>query len=199
MYVEGEKCGSCVQGYELNEEQTKCTRCSGENTSIYGEKCHKKIDKCTSYDIDYDDDDNIKDVKCYYCETGYSLVQDRTKCTLTCADYNKVRPFSDCIAQITNCNIYNEDDTCKQCDNRYRLKSDNKECIQCSEGYTSNGIKCFLPHLYCDDEYDDSGNCISCDEGYKLSSGSCVKNGSGMNIYNSFNFKIISLLLIILF
>lgn len=200
LYVEGEKCDYCEEGYELNEEKTQCTKCTGDNISPNGEKCHKKINQCKYY---YYDDDVLHSSQ---CSEGYNRIQDSTKCTESCEN-GKVRPFTDCITEIAYCKIYNEDGSCKKCDSEfydddgyeYRFQLKDNKCVQCPSGYKSNGINCYLPHFVCED-HDDSGNFAYCDEGYKVSSGSCVKNGSGMNIYNSFNFKmnIIFLLLIIL-
>jgi hypothetical protein len=202
LYVEGEKCEKCEEGYELNEEKTKCTKCTGDNISSNGEKCHEKINQCEEYSDEYDDG-----VHCRQCSEGYNKVQDSTKCTESCGN-GKVRPFTDCITEIEHCLIYNENGSCKKCDsefydyddeNEYSLQLKDNQCVRCPSGYKSNGINCYLPHFVCED-HDDSGNCAYCYDGYKVSSGSCVKNGGGMNIYNSFNFKIniIFLLLIIL-
>ena len=102
------------------------------------------------------------------------------------------------IDSIEHCLKCSQSNKCEECDERYQLK-DNK-CVPCPRFYNSNGKTCLLAHFKCND-YDKSGNCIACEKGYKLSSGSCSKNGSGMNVYNSFSFKmnIIALLLIILF
>ena len=192
---EGEKCKKCKDNYELNEEETQCNQCKeGLISSGYG-ICHKEIEKCQEYDIG---DDGV--VKCNYCIDGYIPLQDNTKCIPTC-EGNKIKPFSNCIDRIEGCITYKDDTTCEKCYYNYKIK-DNK-CVPCPyyEYYESNGKTCFLKVFGCE-EHDDSGNCVYCEEGYKLSSNSCVKNenGSGMNIYNSFNFKIniISLLLIIL-
>ena len=195
LYKEGERCEKCKNNYELNEERTRCTECNEDLISDGCDICHKVIENCVYYEIE---DDGV--VKCNYCISGYEALQDKTKCIPTCEE-NKIKPFSNCIDKIEGCITYKDDNTCEKCGNYYKLK-DNK-CVPCpyDEYYKSNGKTCFLQVLGCE-EYDDSGNCAYCTEGYKLSSNSCVKNenGSGMNIYNSFNFKIniISLLLIIL-
>ena len=195
LYKEGERCEKCKNNYELNEERTRCTECNEDLISDGCDICHKVIENCVYYEIE---DDGV--VKCNYCISGYEALQDKTKCIPTCEE-NKIKPFSNCIDRIEGCITYKDDNTCEKCGNQYKLK-DNK-CVPCpyDDYYESNGKTCFLQVLGCK-EYDDSGNCAYCIEGYKLSSNSCVKNenGSGMNIYNSFNFKIniISLLLIIL-
>lgn len=111
----------------------------------------------------------------------------RNTCTFGKYFYN-----NECIDEIKYCMEYSSSTVCSRCKTGHQIKEG--KCIPCVDPYLrkSDGKKCYLEHAYCD-EHDYEGNCIYCIEGYSINSskGCSKKNAGGLNIYNSFNFKII--------
>ena len=227
LFVEGEKCRQCKDGYALNEEFTQCNKCNDGETSG-GYKCHKKIDHCKYYNHhDYscsrcEDNYYLSENQCIACGTNqrsegrvcydkisncdsysedscnscsndkpYILTTGGTQCN-ECTAYGKYFYNNKCIDEIKYCFEYSSETECSRCKIGYKISGG--KCLPCVEPYAyyqSDGKKCYLEHLDCED-HDNEGNCISCEEGYSLnSSKGCTKNNAGgANIHNSFNFKI---------
>jgi len=195
-YYEGVKCDICQEGYGLSEDSSSCIKCKDDETGKGGKnnqvlfdrwtKCHKKIDNCSEYylyGVSYTRDNNFLDN--YYLKEDYGigqgkdrvicvncmdngkkgLTQDRKAC-VKCAN-DQVSPFGECVKEISNCEEYNNDYTCKKCItkefsslngyNYYYLDENN--CKKCPLYQKSDGKKCFN---FCK-IFNSVGTCKRCD------------------------------------
>jgi hypothetical protein len=180
-------CERCENNYYL--KGNKCISCEANQRS-YGRVCFDKIENCESYYYDgyplYDSEDDC----IQYSTDKPNLTTGGTQCN-TCTSgqyfYN-----NECIDEIKYCMEYSSKTECSRCKIGYQIKEG--KCVPCVNPYLSksDGKKCYLKHAFCED-HDYEGNCIYCYEGYSINSskGCSKKNAGGLNIYNSFNIKII--------
>lgn len=189
-YHSDSSCERCDENYYLKDNQ--CNSCAANQRSN-GIVCFDKIENCDSYDgnggnYDYSDSDD----GCFQCKSDKpNLTTGGTQCN-TCTS-GKYFYNNECIDEIKYCMEYSSSTVCSRCKLGYQIKEG--KCVPCVYPYLSNsdGKKCYLRHAYCD-EHDYEGNCIYCYEDYSInSSKGCSKknNAGGLNIYNSFNIKII--------
>ena len=181
-------CLKCDDDYYLQDN--KCSKCENNQRSD-GKICYEKIDNCDDYSSSrYYEGNSYK--YCYQCNFGDKpyLTTGGTQCN-NCGT-GKYSLNGKCIDEIEYCMEYSSETKCSRCIIGFKITSDGK-CVPCLSPYMSqnDGKTCYLPHLYCY-EYDNEGNCIYCYKGYKLnSSKKCIKtNAGGINIHNSFYFKI---------
>ena len=178
-----ENCIEC-----LNESE--CITCKSNDYILTNKKCFLKIPLC----LDYDDNG-----KCIECKIGYKVDENENICKIgigqciqvdengsctTCEDNYRLSN-NKCYKEIDNCDIYEQDESCKKCKNGFAFEENNKlECKDISSFninyYTKDGG---INYLKCDGEgegkiknckiceYQNSNNqliCNECNENYVL-------------------------------
>ena len=188
-------CERCDENYYLKDN--KCISCA-DNQRSNGVVCFDKIENCDSYYYERNSYESSDD-GCFQCKTDKpNLTTGGTQCN-TC-EAEKYFFNNECIDEIKYCMEYSSKTECSRCKTGFQIKEG--KCVPCADPYLSisDGKKCYLYHAFCE-QHDYEGNCIYCVEGYSINSskGCSKKNAGGLNIYNSFNFKvIIAVLLFIL-
>ena len=176
------KCKSCNNSddfYCLNNDKSQCHKMPDINISLYynmesGQ--YPCIQKCED-----------KFIKCETCEA--------TTCTVCNQTNHFINKRGNCVQNITNCEIHNEDNNNPECfhcfetNNYYCIKEDRTQCHEispadyisyykienneyscvqlCNETFNSSCLECNNTH------------CTKCQEGYFLFEGRCLLNMTG--------------------
>ena len=157
---------------QLCSKNQKCLECK-DNYIFVGNINNEKI-KCvdsTKINIGHY---RINDSFYYECIDNCDICQNSTLCE-SC-NSNSINLYDKCIKKIENCKEYNEDGSCKICNDNFGFIENNRnECInieELNEYYSKdNGIS----YYKCDGEGDNHiKNCIKCNYNGTLNCDQCV-------------------------
>ena len=166
--------GECPQFCKLCSKNQKCLECKN-NYVLVGNINNEKI-KCvdsTRINIGHY---RINDSFYYECIDNCDICQNSTLCE-SC-NSNSIHLYDKCIKKIENCQEYNEDGSCKICNENFGFIENNRnECInieELNEYYSKdNGIS----YYKCDGEGDNHiKNCIKCNYNDALNCDQCVND-----------------------
>jgi len=154
---ENKKCLECINNYvfvrKVDEETIKCVFSNDLSVGYYkvGELYYECIDNCNS------------------CSDGYSCDICKEK---------SMPLFNKCIKIIDNCQEYNEDGTCKNCDENYAfIGEDRYKCINKESLYSYYSIDNGFSYNKCSGEEENQIKyCNKCHFNEFLICDECIKN-----------------------
>ena len=120
--------GECPQYCKICDKNKKCLECSNNYIFAVGQRNNKETIKCISLS-----DINIGYYKVnesfyYECMENCDICYDGISCESCNSDSLKL--YDKCIKKINNCKEYNENGSCKICDDNFAfIEDDNFECV----------------------------------------------------------------------
>lgn len=195
-------CFICKEGYEISENGTchpsKYADCKTMRLSLYvatiqnGRPPRPGNDQAqyTNFDSNVFMKSMSYNLKgCNVCKNKDDfLIRNVTASWIGCKKplpgYETDDIYSDIATIVFNCKIFEDDVTCRECEDGYIKKSDGTECVDASDD--GNG-----PNLTNCKVFTDRITCQTCKEGYTKSDSFCFKHVvANCKTYNSINFGI---------
>ena len=165
--------GKCPKHCKLCSENQKCLECI--NDYVFVRKVDKETIKCASpQDLEVG---HFKIGELYYeCLDNCDICTDGYTCDY--CNENAIPLFDKCIKKIINCKEYNEDGSCKNCDENYAfIGEDRYNCIRKDSLYSYYSIDNGYSYYECNGEEENQiQNCNRCHYNQLLICDECISN-----------------------
>lgn len=162
----------CKSGFYLTYDERYCEECDLQHGkilySIYNidhnnmvNKCYTKVDNCKEY--------SEKDDFCELCEDGFQRNENGKY--IQCGK-NEIGMNNVCFKKkIDHCLFYYlfiEGEKCLYCEENYEYNEEQGKCIECPDGYKSEGYFCHKEVSNCKYYDSKSRKCANCERDYEL-------------------------------